>query len=140
MKGVFTKIMAFKSAVSNETRERNKKPELGQYTITTALTRGSGLSLIFSPQLAELIVNHWPKDLDKSFDVLFDPDNNRIRLVIDSGDFKEFKKFNNTKSVCAHSFTELGMKPYQTYYAISMTSGDMVNDSSMTITFALVKD
>jgi hypothetical protein len=140
MKGVFTKIMAFKSAVSNETRERNKKPDIGQYTITTAPTRGAGLSLIFSPQLAELIVNHWPKNLDKSFDVLFDPDNNRVRLVIDSGDSKEFKKFNNTKSVCAHSFTELGMKSFQTYRAISTASGDGVNDSSMSITFALVQD
>ena len=132
--------MAFKSAVSNETRERNKKPELGQYTITTSPTRVAGLSLIFSPQLAELIVNHLPKNLDKSFDVLFDPDNNRVRLVIDNGDSKEFKKFNNTKSVCAHSFTELGMKSFQAYRAISTASGDGVNDSSMTITFALVQD
>lgn len=133
--------MGFKQAYSNATLERNKKPDLSKYTITTAVTRGSGLRLIFSDALRQRISEHYRDIKDKAVDVYYDKNLDRVKIIIHNwhtslGEFKVNTATGQGYSdICSHSFYQLGMNSDTTYQAFSVVEGQYPENGSLEIIF-----
>lgn len=133
--------MGFEQAFSNETLEKNRKPDLRDYTVTTTVARGSGIRLIFSDALRARIRDHYRDITDKELDVYYDKTKDRVKIIVYNwhNSLGEFKVKTDTgqgyAAICSHSFFQLGMNSDTTYQAFSVVEGQHPENDTFEIVF-----